>query len=127
MRNGLAAVVAFGVLVFWPTPTEAEWFTEGVRTNPAINTIMFDSGPYNRDGAADFLITCTSTVLTFVDVELRDTTNTVTLRDQHIATSGDTTQVRLPVDFLTGQRIRGRLAAAITGSAQCSMHGPPSS
>lgn len=103
---------------------EGGWTTAGVFTNPAINTILADTGGITRDAtlSAQALISCEVTCI--VAIEYRDATDTSNVWTHIvILPSADTRGVYDLHSFLsvTGQRVRLRLVQAITGRAQGSI------
>jgi hypothetical protein len=98
------------------------WFTAGILTNPAIDTILADTGavPAAISGVTIILggnIACVATI------EHRNAANNANNASQVIATTaGIATPFYLQgIDVQPGERVRIRLNAAVTGSIQASV------
>jgi hypothetical protein len=98
-------------------------YTGGILTNPAINTILADSGARPPGGKSPGFVVC-STVSAAFTMEYRDAANAVNLYSQvFTVVANQCFQYTYPVNFDTAdqERIRLRLNAAITGSMQASL------
>lgn len=118
-------VVALLLLALHAVAHAQTWNSAGVLTNPAVNTIMADSGAQN-EGLRHWSVLCSSSVAAVLVVEHRDGTNTVNVtgHSQAFVLAAMNTAELTPAAglfFLQDERIRIRLNAAVTGTAQCSV------
>lgn len=106
------------------------WDTAGILTNPAANAILADTGPQtyptsgDGSGTLNFTVIVSSTVACIVHIELRDAANAATIKSQAVIlpANGTFQSIKnLAVPLNGGERLRLRLQAAITGSAQGSI------
>lgn len=113
----LALIVA-PVISYAGTPTSA-----GAFTNPAANTIFADSGSLN-EGNHEVTIMVSGTVNTIAVLEYRNAANDANVWSQFVIIPANGFQTYRIDKFTisnTGERVRLRLNAAITGSAQGSI------
>ena len=98
------------------------WTSAGVQTNPAIDTILADSGPV-QVGASGAKIIFGSGVAAIVTVEYRNAANNANNQSQILAVAANQViDMDFPyIPFAANERIRVRLNAAITGSCQASI------
>lgn len=104
--------------VFAGTPV-----TGGAFTNPAINTILADSGPLT-DNTHEVTILVSSTVAAVVVLEYRNATDTANVWSQYVIIPANSFQPYKIEKFVItnlNERLRMRLNAAITGSIQASI------
>jgi hypothetical protein len=102
----------------------ADWTTAGLLTNPAIDTILADTGPAPTDGGIRGKMFMASTVQAVGVLEWRNAANTANIRSQaFVVPANSSLQIMLefPLNMSTGERLRVRLNAAITGVVQASM------
>jgi hypothetical protein len=99
------------------------WFSAGALTNPAIDTIMADSGAAAVPGQTSVTVICASTVAAILALEHRNATNTANIASQIVTVAANgTAHVSVAgISYATSERFRVRLTAAITGQAQCSI------
>ena len=104
------------------------WLSSGRVPNPIIDQVIIDSGPLTG-GSYFFDVFASSTVNSALEVQLRDATNTITLKSQIIAAKGFATSWGFSVpstvylEILPNQRIRVIQAIAAVGSVSVSMVG----
>jgi len=98
------------------------WVTGGILTNPAIDTILADSGALAA-GQTGVIFIFGGSVAAIATIEHRNAANTANLNSQVIAiAANDAKQYCLPgIIFAASERIRLRLNAAVTGSLQASV------
>jgi hypothetical protein len=99
------------------------WATAGVQTNPAINAILADTGALTPGGQTGVTVILGGSVAFIVTLEHRNAANDANVNTQVLAAAAnDPFTVSLPgIDFASGERIRIRLNAAVTGSIQASL------
>jgi len=99
------------------------WFTNGILTNPAINTILADSGALpEAGGPVSTRVIVSSTVICAPILELRDAANSANISSQAFILAANTSlEIELPITWAAGERMRVRLNAAITGLIQVSI------
>jgi len=115
-------VAAIGLAVLFARPLGAAWITGGILTNPAIDTILADSGAL-AGGQTSVKIIFGGSVAAIATIEHRNAANTVNVNSQVIAiVANQAVEFELPgVTFAASERIRLRLNAAVTGSLQASI------
>ena len=98
-------------------------FTQGLLTNPTINTLVADTGAMAANGVNIKIIVGASVASRFA-IEWRNAANTANLWSQIVANpANQSISVDLPVGipFAAGERLRIIMAAALTGVAQGSI------
>jgi hypothetical protein len=98
------------------------WFSAGPLTNPAIDTILADTGAAPANSATVNIVVA-STVAAVAMIEKRNAANTVNVSSQVVpVTANGIVSVKLPdINWVDNERLRVRLTAAITGQIQCSI------
>lgn len=123
MKRFMTAAAVVLVLFFATPAFSQQWFSGAPQTNPAINTILVDTGALDNTWLAPTIL-CASTVAAVVVLEWRDSANATNLKSQYLILAANTTSppITFPTQYLftPGERLRVRLNAAITGSIQCS-------
>lgn len=117
-------VMMLAALLFSGAAGAADWYTAGVQTNPLANAVLADTGGVPADSTRRFEVICATTVSAVAFIEWRDATNVNNLRTQGvILPANQTSEIKFMwvPNFATGERVRVRLNAAITGVAQCSI------
>jgi hypothetical protein len=98
------------------------WYSAGILTNPAIDTILADNTGLSPSGCSHKVM-LGSNVATVATVEHRNAANTANVASQVIACAAN--EVRdidfIGINFQAGERLRVRLNAAITGACQASI------
>ena len=99
------------------------WATAGVQINPATDAILADTGALSPGGTTNITIVIGGSVAFIVTVEHRNAANSANVTSQVIAAAANTPyDVIFPgVIFASGERIRVRLTAGVTGSVQASL------
>jgi hypothetical protein len=99
------------------------WFTNGVLTNPAINTILADTGALTEAGGpVSTRVVVSSTVISAPIFELRNAADSANISSQALILAANTSlEIEFPVTWAAGERLRLRLNAAITGLIQASI------
>ena len=99
------------------------WFTNGILTNPAIDTILVDTGAFaEATGPLIVRVIVSSTVIAAPILELRNAANSANISSQAFISPANTTvELDLPVTWAVSERLRVRLNAAITGLIQASI------
>jgi hypothetical protein len=116
--------VLIGLFLFSASVSAQPPFTAGALTNPAINTILADTGPLLLGSTQPAFVVC-STVASVVVLEYRDATNTINLYSQVFAVPiSSCFQYFYPLSWAVApdERIRLRLNSAIVGSIQASLN-----
>lgn len=116
----------FLILVLLSLSASAQWVTSGILTNPTANQIICDAGAVPDIGGHEFDIYISSTVAMVGVVEWRDAANAANVWSHIIPVTAGTispvfTQRGSPT-MQTGERIRVRMNAGVTGSVQCSIN-----
>ena len=98
------------------------WATAGILTNPAIDTILADSGAL-AGGQSEATIIVGGSVAAIYTIEHRNAANTANVNSQVVASVlNEAKQYWLPgISFAASERIRVRLNAAVVGSLQASV------
>jgi hypothetical protein len=98
------------------------WFSAGPLTNPAIDTILADTGAAPANSATVTIVVA-STVAAVAMIEKRNAANTANVSSQVVpVTANGLVPVTLPdINWVDNERLRVRLTAAITGQIQCSI------
>jgi hypothetical protein len=121
--QALFKVIIFSLLFFVATVRADIPFTAGPLTNPAINTILADTGPMIAGSTAPAFVVC-STVASVVVLEYRDAANAANLYSQVFTVPLNSCFHYLyPTSWTTvdDERVRLRLNSAIVGSIQASL------
>jgi hypothetical protein len=102
------------------------WLSNGALTNPAIDTILADTGPFNGSSPRSCSAVIASTVAAVVFFEYRDAANAANVKSQAIpVAANELVRLEIPnLDTLVGERYRLRLNAAVTGVCQGSLFTP---
>lgn len=114
----ITAALLFSTAAFGGVPV-----TGGAFTNPAINTILADSGQVT-DNTHEIYALCASTVAAVIVLEHRDAANATNVWSQYLILPANTTTQIVFIKWVVttlNERVRFRLNAAITGSVQCSV------
>src|SRR5712691_6183864 len=122
MKKLLILTALFVMLAVSSAWAQALWHTSGLLTNPATGDILADSQPLTA-GAYAVIIVASSSVAAAVDLQVRDTTNTVTVQSQRLQLLASGTQVlgEFHITVLQDQRIRVIMSLAVLGTAQASI------
>jgi len=98
------------------------WVSAGPLVNPAIDTILADTGAIVSGGGGNLQMIVASTVACVVVLERRNALNTANISSQIFpVAAADPYDLKIVVGWADGERFRLRLNAAITGSAQASL------
>lgn len=104
------------------------WLSSGRVTNPTLDQVLVETGALIA-GVYWFAAQGSATVAAAFEVQLRNATNTITLKSQIIAVSAYGTSPifeipeRFQFEVAAGERIRIIQIAAITGSVSVSLVG----
>jgi hypothetical protein len=100
----------------------AKWYSEGIKINPAANTLLADTGTVDTDLTGEIRLLVASTAVGAVVLQHMDTANLVVLHSQIFPLiANGVLELNPIVDLLQGERIRIIANALITGQVQCSM------
>jgi hypothetical protein len=98
------------------------WFSAGPLTNPAIDTILADTGAAPANSAT-VIVVVASTVACVAMIEKRNALNTANVSSQVVPVPlNGIVSVKLPdINWVDNERLRVRLTAAVVGQVQCSI------
>lgn len=100
------------------------WVSSGRITNPALNQVLVDTGPLTG-GARSFQVFASANVDAVFEIQLRDATNTTTLKDQILAVPAMGTASLGPLlsdpPVADGERLRVIQVGAVTGNVSVSV------
>jgi len=101
-----------------------DWNTEGPQSNPLNNVLLADTGPADDNNQHRLTAFVSTSIAARVDLELRDSTNTITLKSLPIFVLAGTSQsIPLTNEFFVNvnERIRLVLIGAIIGTISGSL------
>jgi hypothetical protein len=100
------------------------WSTAGILTNPAIDTILADTGAVaTTSGPVDIHVIVGGSVASIITIEHRNSTNTANISSQVVAFGANVAEEfdLKNIILAASERVRLRLNAAVTGSIQGSI------
>jgi hypothetical protein len=99
------------------------WATAGVQTNPSTDAILADTTALTPGGQSDVTVIIGGNVAFVVTVEHRNAANNANVNTQVLAAAANAPfSCDMPgINFGSGERLRIRLNAAVTGSVQASL------
>jgi hypothetical protein len=101
----------------------AEWQTEGIKTNPAINTTLCQHvAPADETKTYHFVVSANVTAATFLEQIGVDGVQVIRAQAYIINAFVTFEGMKQIVTLAAGERIRLRTSAALTGLIQCSMY-----
>lgn len=106
------------------------WVSSGRITNPTLDQVLVDTGQLPAGGRS-FNAVASASVVGIFEVQLRDATNTTTLKSQILCVPANGT-ANIPeaaancnFDMAANERIRIIQAVALTGISSCSLFYSP--
>lgn len=116
------AVLLVLLLVAEPIWAQSAWSSNGPLVNPTSGTVMADTGPL-AIGAYSVLVLASASVVSAMDIQVRDSTNTITVNSQQLRLSLAVSQQigEILIFVNDNERIRVVMAGTIVGTAQASV------
>lgn len=100
-----------------------EWQTEGIKTNPTINTTLCQHvAPADETKTYHFVVSANVTAATFLEQIGVDGVQVIRAQAYIINAFVTFEGMKQIVTLAAGERIRLRTSAALTGLIQCSMY-----
>lgn len=98
------------------------WYSEGVQTAPAANTILADTGALGSSGSRAFNLILNATIALGVTLEWRNSDNTANVQTQVLSIpAGQCVQYTGALAMDESQRLRVRTNAVTLGNVQASI------
>jgi len=104
----------------------AAWTGAGIQTNPAINTILADTGALGAAGddghEYDFLVVISSSAAADVSIEHRNAANTANVETATHVVPASLVAIFVQARMARNERLRVIMAAALTGRISATIH-----
>jgi len=117
----LTAVFLFVAAILTAPLASAQWFTNGIQTNPTANQIVADTGAVGDGAGHDFDVYVSSTVAVAIVVEWRNAANDANVLAYIIPVPANGFAYwtsRGALAFQGNERVRLRMNSGVTGSVQ---------